>query len=73
MDREGRAWEQARSARDEVRWQVATSGENGRRGRLDLLRAPVAGRFVRSKGDPGANEDVASVEKLIADQTDAES
>src|SRR6186997_840669 len=54
MDREGRAWEQARSARDEVRRQVATSDENGRRRRLDLLRAPVAGRFVGSKGDPGA-------------------
>src|SRR6516164_581699 len=54
MDREGRVWEQARSARDEVRWQVATSGENGRRPRLDLLRAPVARRFVGSKGDPGA-------------------
>ena len=51
MDGEGRAWEQARSARDEVRRQVATSGENGRRRRLDLLRAPVAGGFIGSKGD----------------------
>ena len=54
MDGEGRVWEQARSARDEIRRQVATSGENGRRHLLDALRAPVAGRFVGSKGDPGA-------------------
>jgi len=60
MDPEGRAWEQARSARQEVRRQVATSGQNGRRPRLDLLRAAVAERFIGPKGDPGAKISAAA-------------
>ena len=81
MDREGRAGEQARSARDEVRRHVATSGEDGRRPRLDLLRASIAGRFIALKDilerkyqrRRASSEDVACVKKLIADQMRAES
>jgi len=81
MDRAGRAWEQARSARHKVRRHLATSGENGRRPRLDLLRASSARGLLALKDilvrkyqrRRASSEDVASVEKLIADETEAES
>src|SRR4030095_5024221 len=60
MDREGRAGEQARSARGALRRQVAPSGQNGRRPRLDVLRAPIGGRFIGPKGDPGAKISAAA-------------
>src|SRR5258705_458710 len=49
MDPQGRAGEQARGARDEIRRNMATPSENGGRARLDVLRAPVAGGFFASR------------------------
>ena len=81
MDREGRAGEQARSARHEVRRHVATSGENRRRPDWTYYKRPLLEDLLALKQilvrkyqrRRASSEDVASVENLIADQTEAES
>src|SRR4030095_706494 len=54
MEQEGRGGDKARSPRHEVRRYMAPSGQNGRRSKLDVLRASAPGGFVGFKGHPGA-------------------